>query len=167
MTSRDKQPPGPVLDPKWEDALRAGQEADGGAGSVEDELAVVRLMLHAREPESLPDEALDRIWSDIEPEVAPAPWWRRPWVLWGAPAVAAAAVLVVLVIPRGDDPVPDDAALAAAESPAEALRKQFLVLEPAGREALDRSVERGRSTLRGQLLASARRAGSGSVGGAP
>ncbi|HVH98364.1 MAG TPA: hypothetical protein VM869_06630 [Enhygromyxa sp.] len=104
----------PVLDPDWEETLRRGQEAEGENGSVEAELAFVHLLRHAREPEALAPEQLDAIWSAIEAEVAPAgvPWWRKAWVWWSAPALAAAAVLMVVVLGPGKD----DATVALQES---------------------------------------------------
>ncbi|MFY0537357.1 hypothetical protein [Nannocystis pusilla] len=71
-----------VLDPAWEDELRRGQEAEGEAGSIEDELAIVRLLRHARAPEALTAGELDKLWSgELAPALTPTPWWRRRW-LW-------------------------------------------------------------------------------------
>lgn len=96
---------GNVLDPEWEQALRRGQEAEGEAGSVDAELAFVHLLRHTREPEAISVEQLDSIWADIQAEVAPAgePWWRKAWVWWSAPALAAAAVLFVVVVDPGSN----------------------------------------------------------------
>jgi hypothetical protein len=160
---------GEVLDPAWEDALRSAQEAEGGVGSVEQELGVVHLLRHARAPESLREEALERIWDEVHDGIQRVPWWRRSWVLWGAPvaAAAAAAVVLVVVLPRDARMQQDGAALARAESPAASLRQQFALLEPEGRRRLDSSIDAGRSRLRDDLLAMATSADSKSQGGAP
>jgi hypothetical protein len=175
MKPRDPQSPsadsagGQVLDPAWEDALRAAQEEEGGVGSVEDELAVVHLLRHARAPESLPDDALDKVWGEVHDGIREVPWWRRTWVLWGAPvaAAAAAAVVLVVVLPRESAEPLDGALLASAGSPAASLRQQFALLEPEGRRKLDSSIDAGRSRLRGDLLAMAKAADPGAAGGAP
>jgi hypothetical protein len=116
-----KQSPN-VLDPNWEESLRRGQEEEGEAGSVEAELAFVHLLRHVREPEALAPEQLDSIWSAIEAEVAPAkdPWWRKAWVWWSAPALAAAAVLVVVIA----NPGADDAEVAVQDRKADAKRDE-------------------------------------------
>jgi hypothetical protein len=103
MTDSKQSPT--VLDPEWEETLRRGQEAEGENGSVEAELAFVHLLRHTREPEALAPDQLDAIWSAIEAEVAPAgvPWWRKAWVWWSAPALAAAAVLFVVIVKPGDE----------------------------------------------------------------
>ncbi len=141
---------GSVLRPEWEDALRAGQSEDGGAGSVEAELAVIHLLRHARAPEAAPD--LDRLWSgQISPAITPVAWWRRRW-LWGVVPAAATAALLVVVL-RGDDPqTAPQMAAATQASPARALAQQFKQLELAAREDLDTRVDQDRGTLRGELL---------------
>jgi hypothetical protein len=177
MTAHDEprpraKRPEKVTDPQWEDALRAGQAEDGGAGSVEAELGVLHLLRHAATPEELGDEALEAVWSDIAAEITPTPWWRRTWVWWGGTAVAAAAAAVlVIVIPsdpvgdvsRSDDPVQT----AAAESPAETLERQFALLAPAARDELERTVEDSRGAMRRELLAMAASADGKTAGGAP
>lgn len=166
MTARNTEQKAPrsrgVTDPAWEDELRAGQQAEGEAGSVEAELAIVRLLRHARAPDELDAAALDRMWSsEIAPAIAPAPWWRRRW-LWGAvPAVAAAAVVMIVVVggPK-DQPAQSagrtPAAGEALPSTAELLAKQFAQLEPAARADLDATVDDGRDALRHELLAMSR-----------
>ena len=59
-----------------------------------------------------------------------------------------------------------DGPIAANESPAEALRMQFELLEPDARQAVAQSIEHERSSLRGDLLAVAV-GRSGTAGGAP
>jgi hypothetical protein len=175
MTARNDQreegSPGGVLDPRWEDALRAGQESEGGAGSVDAELAVVHLLRHARAPEALGDEALESVWGEIESELEdarPLPWWKRGWVLWGgtvASAAAAAAILVV-VWPSAEHETARPDAVAVTTSPAQTLESQFELLAPEARAALGRQVERSRGSLRGDLIDRAKDAGK-TEGGAP
>lgn len=158
-----------VLDPGWEDALRAGQAEDGGAGSVEAELAVLRLLRHARAVEPLAPAALDHLWhAQIAPQIAPVPWWRRRW-LWGVlPVAATAALLVVVLRPAGDGDgaraeaeaaSPLIAAAAPAPSSARALERQFAQLEGDARRELGGRVDRGRGLMREQLLAMASKGG--------
>ena len=118
---------GGVLDPRWEEELRRGQEAEGEAGSVEPELEMVHLLRHSREPESISADELDAIWSAIEAEVAPeaTPWWRKAWVWWTAPALAATAVLAVVILDpagRSGDKVARSEAPAAEAQDSEADR---------------------------------------------
>lgn len=170
VTSR----PESVLDPAWEDALRAGQAEDGGAGSVEAELAVIHLLRHARAPEPLAPDTQGRLWrAEIAPQISPVPWWRRRW-LWGVVPVAATAALLVVVLRPGVDEMtgegeatvaaaPAQAAegklIAAAPSPARALADQFDRLEGDARRELGGRVDRGRGVMRAQLLAMATTAG--------
>jgi hypothetical protein len=165
--------PGGVLDPRWEDALRAGQEADGDAGSVERELAVIHLLRHTAGPEALGDEGLEKVWAEIEPEVAPARWWKKflGWRVAGpAVAAAAAAVVIVIVWPGSEPPdKPGGDEVAVQETgpgSAEILAAQFEMLAPAARQDIATRVEDGRSSLRGDLLALAV-GDTKTIGGAP
>ncbi len=165
--------PGGVLDPHWEDALRAGQAEDGAAGSVDDELAVVHLLRHAVAPEVISNAALDRIWSDVAVEITPTPWWKKlvGWRVAGpALAVAAAAVVVVIVWPKQSavpEPAPEVATRDVADdSTADVLAAQFEMLAPAAREGIARTVDDGRGAMRRDLIALA--VGDGkTAGGAP
>ncbi|HEY0139066.1 MAG TPA: hypothetical protein VGB85_33495 [Nannocystis sp.] len=172
MSSRNAQPTPDtkraesVLDPAWEDALRAGQAEDGesgSAGSVDAELGVIHLLRHARAPEPLDPAALDRLWDvEIAPAITPLPWWRRRW-LWGVvPAAATAALLIVVLRSGGDEAfVAERSAaapggtLVASASSARALEQQFAQLEGDARRELGVRVDRGRGVMRSQLLAMA------------
>lgn len=173
---------GAVLDPQWEVALRAGQAAEGEQGSVEDELAIIHLLRHARAPQPLDDAALDRVFGEIDQASRPVAggwraWLRQPWLLGGAVAAAAAAVLVVVwpdesatpggggggqVAVRDPDPDPVEPGGMAAT-----IEAQFAMLEPGARAEVARSIDAGRSSLRGELVASAIRADGRTQGGAP
>jgi hypothetical protein len=170
--SRNAEPPvtrrsPTVLDPAWEDELRAAQAAEGEAGSVDAELAVIHLLRHARAPEPLAAADLDRLWTgEIAPAIAPLPWWRRRW-LWGVVPAAATAALMIIVLrddPEGSlvatsaSPPASEALIAAAgppPSPARALEQQFAQLEGDARRELGADVDRGRGVMRSQLLAMA------------
>lgn len=184
-TSATETRRGAVLDPSWEVALRSGQEAEGEHGSVEDELAVIHLLRHARAPQPLDDAALDRLWGDVDGSLKEAAasggwraWLRRPWLLGGSAALAAtaAAVLVLVWSGPGPGPQPDPGSqLAGTNVPpptraadmAATIEAQFAMLEPGARAEVERSVDEGRSSLRGELLASALRADGRTMGGAP
>ncbi|PCC70820.1 hypothetical protein SAMN02745121_02714 [Nannocystis exedens] len=152
-----------VLDPAWEDELRRGQEAEGETGSIEGELAIVRLLRHARAPEALTAGELDKLWSgELAPALTPAPWWRRRW-LWGAvPAVATAAVVLLVVRGPESASAPQVATAESAAAPAAAapgpsasklLAQQFAQLEHDARRDLDARVDDDRGVLRHDLLA--------------
>lgn len=183
--------PGVVLDPKWEQALRAGQQAEGEQGSVEDELAIVHLLRHAAAPHALDDEAFDRVWDDLDgalDEQAAASGWgararawlsSRPWLALSGVGVAAAAAAVLVVVWPGDGQAPVDTPSVAAVTPdvgsaeptrtaslASTIEAQFAMLEPAARSSVERSVNDGRADLRGELVAEALRADGRSMGGA-
>ncbi|MEM9463519.1 MAG: hypothetical protein AAGF11_55775 [Myxococcota bacterium] len=182
---------GAVLDPQWEVVLRAGQQAEGEQGSVEDELAVIHLLRHARSPESLDDAAFDRAWARIEADFEAQAvssgwraWLRRPWVWGGSAALAAAAAAVLVVVWSGPAPqlepqleqggagtqvaraTPEGGEIGGMAATVEA---QFAILEPGARKSVERSVDQGRNNLRGALVAAAIRAHSDgrTMGGAP
>lgn len=167
---------GAVLDPAWEVELRAGQGAEGEQGSVEDELAVIHLLRHARAPEGLTDAAFERGWSELDAaldEQAGATGWRawlrRPWLLGGGAALAAAAAAVLVVVWTGPAPGPagstsDSAGSTLADNEAgregaagmsATIEAQFAMLEPRARAQVERSVNHERQQLRGDLVAAA------------
>jgi hypothetical protein len=167
-----------VLDPHWEVALRSGQAAEGEQGSVEDELAVIHLLRHARSAQPLDDAALDRVLGQIEHASRPTSGWRawlrQPWLLGGAAAAAAAAVLVVVVV--SDPATPTNGGQVAVRDPVPAtesgelaatIEAQFAMLEPGARAEVARDIDAGRSSLRGELVAAAIRADGRTQGGAP
>lgn len=173
---------GAVLDPQWEVALRAGQAAEGEQGSVEDELAVIHLLRHARAPQPLDDAALDRVFGEIDHASRPVgggwrAWLRQPWLLGGAVAAAAAAVLVVVWPDDGPTPPPGGQvaggqvavrdSVPAGADPSEmaaAVEAQFAMLEPGARAEVARSIDAGRSSLRGELVAAAIHSADGADG---
>jgi hypothetical protein len=176
-----KARPSAVLDPQWEVALRSGQAAEGEQGSVEDELAVLQLLRHARAPQPLRDGALDRLWDDVAAASRPAvggwrAWLQKPWLLGSAAAAAAAVLLVVVVSDPGPSPSPDDGGRVAVRDPvpavdhgamAASIEAQFAMLEPGARAEVSRSIDEGRSSLRGELLAAAIASDGRTLGGAP
>lgn len=181
-TSATEPRRGAVLDPHWEVALRSGQAAEGEQGSVEDELAVIHLLRHARSAQPLDDAALDRVLGQVELASRPAAsgwraWLRQPWLLGGA-AAAAAAVLVVVIVsdPGTPTPTPGSSGQVAVRDPvpeseagelAATIEAQFAMLEPGARAEVARDVDAGRSSLRGELVAAAIRADGRTQGGAP
>lgn len=155
-----------VLDPDWEDALRAGQEADGGKGSVESELAMLHLLRHARGPEPLRPDALDQVWSDMESEISReggwTPWWKRmlDWRVGVGFAVASAAAVALFVAARPPSTTSTNDSVAQLPPARDAgmsatLEAQFDLLAPAARHAIGDSVDSGRATVRAGLLAKA------------
>jgi hypothetical protein len=159
MTRDDR--PDAVTDPAWEAELRAGLEADGGGGSVEPELAIARLLLHARAPAELTMAREDAAWRAIEGDITPVPWWRKRVLLWGAPALAAAAAVVLVVVLRPEAGKP------ATGGAADLLEQQFAVLAPSARAEVARDVDGHRGRLRGELVAMAQADARAVQGGAP
>ncbi len=175
-----------VIDSRWEVALRAGQEAEGEQGSVEDELAIIHLLRHAHAPQALDDAAFDRAWDGIDAELDEQAastgwraWLRRPWLLGGGLATAAAAAAVLVMVWSGPTPGPDmggaeggqiaqnDPEPKTAAGMSATIEAQFAVLEPGARAKARRSIDQGRSDLRGDLVAEAIRADGRTMGGAP
>lgn len=119
-----------VLDPSWEAELLRGREADeeaSDAGSIEPELAMLHLLRHAREPESLSPSELDSMWGDISAAVAPekSSWVTRvgavfagQWARWLIPVAGAAALAVIFVNAPGNESMGVDATVAMAEDAA-------------------------------------------------
>ncbi len=170
MTGHERERPttgarGPA-NPDWEVELRAGLEEDGGSGSVEPELAIARLLVHAHRTEAFDDADESRLWADVAKAIAPAPWWKRRWFTIAAPAAVAAAVaavLVVVILPaKRDQRDKSDVA-----SSADLLEQQFELLAPKAREEVSRTVDAGRGKLRGDLIAMAMAEGGRTHGGAP
>lgn len=161
-----------VLDPSWEEALVAGQEAEGESGSVEDELAILHLLRHAAAPEVLGAVARDRVWSEVDAGIEaerPAPWWKLGWIRWVSVAAVSAAALTLVIVAWPDEGAPtrpDPKAIASAEGTSALLQAQFDMLEPRARREVQTRVEQGRASMRAELLARAVQTGR-TMGGAP
>jgi len=156
--SRDTADTG-VLSEHWEDVLQAGQAMAGEQGSLEDEIAIARLLRHSVRPEALDERALDSIWRSLEPEMVSVPWWRRIAVVRWTPllAVAAAGLLVVIARSSTDGGVDASEGIIVARYPvgASAFEAQFERLAPRARERVTAEVDVKRAWLRAQLLAQA------------
>jgi hypothetical protein len=92
----------------WEEILRRGRDEDAGeevAGSVESDLAYIHLMRHARRPEAMSDDDLDRVWREVDGAIAPerVPFWKRSWVRALMPVAGVAAAVLFVVVQSGDD----------------------------------------------------------------
>ncbi|MBC8067995.1 MAG: hypothetical protein IAG13_06640, partial [Deltaproteobacteria bacterium] len=127
----------------------------------EPELAIARLLLHARAPAELMMAREDAVWGDVEAGITPLPWWRRRAMLWGGPALAAAAAVVLVVMLRPGEREH------AGSGAADLLEQQFAVLAPEARAVLAKDVDGHRGRLRGDLIAMAQADARSVQGGAP
>jgi anti-sigma factor RsiW len=91
---------------KEADALRSHLQGCDGCRAYHDRLwtveaALERRAMPSRAVDELEQRLLARAKSQAQAE-RPEPWWKRPWVLFGAPlaAVTAMAVVVLVAIPR-------------------------------------------------------------------
>ncbi|RMG98132.1 MAG: hypothetical protein D6705_06890 [Deltaproteobacteria bacterium] len=157
-----------ALDGVWEEDLRRGQAAEGERGSVEDELAVVRLVRHAASPADLDPAVADRVLSEVERAVRP----RRRFLRWpvamGGLLAGAAAVALWVRAPDGavseetapakvaaGAPSPEASTVAppasggggATTGTSRLLEAQFARLEPMERARISRHVASARRGL--------------------
>ncbi len=159
-SSPPSRPAPGALSPSWEEDLRRGQAACGERGSVEDELAAVRLLRHAAAPPALDDETAGRVFEAVLAEVRPRRVrWRLPVWIGGLAGATAALALFVVLRPEGGSS-PADATAARAPSPAvpapaepdaagtaAVLEAQFAQLAPVERARLARRVTAARRGL--------------------
>lgn len=177
-----------ALDGVWEEDLRRGQAAEGERGSVEDELAVVRLVRHAVAPADLDPAVADRVLAEVERAVRP----RRRFLRWpvAVGGLLAGAAAVALWVRAADRSVPAEAAPAQmaerAQSPEAAsvaapaaepgeggaksgtprvLEAYFARLEPLERARIARQVASARRGMIEDLLGGL--GAQGAAGGMP
>lgn len=186
MSSTDHETAPGVVDPRWEEELLAGQQAEGESGGLDADLAMIHLLRHAREPDPLSEAAFESIWSEVRAEVVPAPWWKRRWWTWAVPALAGAAVLAIVIVPPGDGgavaqretaPQADGEGsiagneeagagegsegpvrIASRSAQAELIEQQFAALAADGRAEVAGSVDQGRGRVRSALVDGAKEA---------
>ena len=104
-----------VFDDAWEQELAAGQDAAGGHGDLDADLAMVHLLRHARAPEVLGEDALEEVLGQVQAahKGGATRWWRHRMIRWVA--LPACASLTIALFIRSEDEAEDTVAMVTSE----------------------------------------------------